>query len=490
MLMTEGTEKRIRSGIDGLDTVLHGGFVPNRAYMVTGRPGTGKTILGLHYLTAGDPNGSRLFVNLEESEEDVRTNAAKLGFDLTAVTFLDLSPESDVFTDNRQYDIFGADEVEGPEVTATIEERVRESNPDRVFIDPLTQLRNLAPDGYQFRKQINGLTQFFKQQDATVLFTSQATTRAPDDDLQYVSDGTIELARSDVTRTLSVPKFRGSATESGAHSVRITDDGMCVYPVLTPDAHQQEFTAESISSGVPEIDHILHGGIERGTVTILSGPTGVGKTTLGTQFMKEAAGRGERSVIYMFEEDRKTLFSRSKSVNIPAGTMAERGTLAVEEVEPLDKSPAEFASMVRTEVEQHDTEIVMIDGIDGYRLSLHGAEDDLERELNSLGRYLKNMGIAVILVDSVDSVTGQFKPTNSGLSYLADNIIFLRYLEMHGELQKAIGILKKRTTNFERSLRQFEITQHGITVGDPLSGLRGILSGSPEFTKSERGDDG
>jgi circadian clock protein KaiC len=264
---------------------------------------------------------------------------------------------------------------------------------------------------------------------------------------------------------------------------------MHVYPVLTPDAHHEKFTPESISSGVPEIDHILHGGIERGTVTILSGPTGVGKTTLGTQFMKEAAGRGERSVIYMFEENKKTLLHRSKSVNIPAETMVERGTLAVEEVEPLDKSPAEFASMVRSEVEQHDTEIVMIDGIDGYRLSLHGAEDDLERELNSLGRYLKNMGVAVILVDSVDSVTGNFKPTNSGLSYLADNIVFLRYLEMQGELQKAIGILKKRTSNFERSLRQFEITQHGITVGEPLSGLRGILSGTPEFTGSERDDD-
>jgi len=474
---------RISSGIDGFDTVLHGGFVPNRAYMVTGRPGTGKTILGLHYLTAGSPTESRLFINLEESAEDIRANAATFGLDLGAIEFLDLSPRSDVFTDSRQYDIFGVDEVEGPELTATIEERVRECEPDRVFIDPLTQLRNLAPDDYQFRKQINGLTKFFKQQDATVLFTSQATARAPDDDLQYVSDGTIELAHSGVTRTLSVPKFRGSATESGAHSVRITDDGMSVYPVLTPGDHRQEFTAEQISAGVPEIDHILHGGIERGSVTILSGPTGVGKTTLGTQFMKEAAGRGERSVIYMFEEDKKTLLRRSKSVNIPAETMIERGTLAVEEVEPLDKSPAEFASMVRTEVEQRDTEIVMIDGIDGYRLSLQGAEGDLERELNSLGRYLKNMGVAVILVDSTESVTGEFKPTNSGLSYLADNIVFLRYLEMQGELKKTIGILKKRSSDFERSLRQFEITQHGITVGDPLTRLRGILSGTPEFTE-------
>ncbi|WP_135366112.1 ATPase domain-containing protein [Halosimplex halophilum] len=481
--MTDAGDERISTGIDGLDRVLHGGLVPQRGYMVTGRPGTGKTILGLHFLTAGD-DGARLFVNLEESEADIRTNAAKLGFDLDDVAFLDLSPGADVFTDGRQYDIFEPDEVEGPTVSESIADRVREVDPDRVFIDPLTQLRNLAPDDYQFRKQVNGLTQFLRQRDATVLFTSQATERAPDDDLEFISDGALKLARDDAGRTLSVPKFRGSDTESGAHSVRITDEGMVVFPVLLPEAHGRTFAAESISSGVPEIDQILHGGIERGTVTILSGPTGVGKTTLGTQFMKEAAGRGERSVIYMFEENTETMIARSKAVNIPAERMVERGTLAVEEVEPLEKSPAEFASMVRAEVEERDAEIVMIDGIDGYRLSLRGDESDLERELNSLGRYLKDMGVAVILVESTNAITGQFQPTNSGLSYLADNIVFLRYLEMEGELRKAIGILKKRTSDFERALREFEITEHGITVGDPLTGLRGILSGTPEFTES------
>ena len=477
---------RISTGITGFDDVLHGGLIPRRGYMVTGRPGTGKTILGLNFLTAGVAAGEAcLYINLEESINDIEVNAEALGFDLDGIEFLDLSPQAEIFTTGQQYDVFPPAEVEGPDIVETISNRVDAVDPDRVFVDPLTQLRHLAPDDYQFRKQVNGFMRFLTERDATVLFTSQATASRSDDDLQFISDGTFELKRTHRGRTLSVQKFRGSMTKSGRHDIRITDGGMAVFPILRPESHEGEFTAETISSGVPEIDELLHGGLERGTVTIISGATGVGKTTLGSQFMKEAAGRGERSVIYMFEETAGTFLERTSAVNIPAREMMDRGTLAVEEIEPLENSPAEFASKVRKEVDERDAKIVMIDGIDGYRLSVQGDEDSLERELNSLGRYLKNMGVAVILVDTVDPLTGEFTPTNGGVSYLADNIIFLRYLEISGELRKAIGILKKRTSDFERSLREFAITPHGIKVGDPLNTLRGILSGTPELVKTE-----
>jgi len=487
--MTGTTTRRLSTGIDGLDAVVGGGFISTRSYLVRGEPGTGKTILGLHYLTAGAANDENcLFVHLEEPERNIRDNATTLGLDLSGIEFLDLSPDATVFTEDRQYDVFAPEEVDGPSIRESIIERVRVVDPDRVFVDPLSQFRHLAPDEYQFRKQVTGFMQFLKDQEATVVFTSQETPQTPDDDLQYLSDGTVSLARGRRGRTVTVPKFRGSDTANGEHAVRIGDDGMAVFPILRPESHHEAFAADSISSGVPEVDQLLHGGLERGTVTILSGPTGVGKTTLGTQFMKEAAGRGERSVIYMFEEDKGTFLARSEAVNIPASRMIDRGTLAVEPVEPLERSPAEFASMVRREVESRDAEIVMIDGIDGYRLSIQGAESELERELNSLSRYLKNMGVAVILVDSVDAITGEFRPTSDGVSYLADNIVFLRYIEVEGVLRKAIGVLKKRTSDFERSLREFEITKHGITVGDSLDGLRGVLSGAPEFAAEFEGE--
>ncbi|WP_255359014.1 ATPase domain-containing protein [Haladaptatus sp. R4] len=215
--------------------------------------------------------------------------------------------------------------------------------------------------------------------------------------------------------------------------MRIDEGGIAVYPELTTNEHDSEYVAEPIPSGVTEIDKLLHGGLERGTVSVLSGPTGVGKTTAGTQFMKEAASRGERSIIYMFEESTETFMRRNKAIDIPVGEMMEEGTLSVEEVEPLDHSAMEFARKVRREVEENDISIVMIDGLQGYKLSVSSEDDEmLVRKLHTLSRYLKNMGVSVILVDEIDTVTGDFRATEAGISYLADNLVFLRHLEISG----------------------------------------------------------
>jgi circadian clock protein KaiC len=476
-----GAIRRLSTGIDGLDTILGGGLIEDRSYMVRGPAGSGKTVLGFHFLSAGvDAGENVLFINLEEDLDDLKTNAASLGFDVDAIEFLDLSPGADTFVEEESYDVFPASEVEQGPFTDSIVERVRESEPDRVVVDPLTQFRYLTSDEYEFRKQVVGFMRFLKQQGATVLFTTQERPGHSTEDLQFMCDGTISLTVTDAGRYISVPKFRGSATQSGTHTFRITDDGIVVFPELLPGAHEKAFTQERLSSGVAEIDDLLNGGIERGTITIISGPTGVGKTTLGTQFVKAAAERGERSVIYLFEESKRTFLTRSEAVNIPVEEMIDRGTLRVEEVDALDQSPQEFAQRVRTEVESNDTSMVMVDGIAGYRLTLRGEDDTITQHLHALGRYLKNMGVTTFLVDETSDLIGEFHATEEQVSYLADNIILLRHLELQGELQKAIGVLKQRTSDYERTLRRYEITDSGISVGDPFTDLRGVLTGTPE----------
>ncbi|WP_224447367.1 ATPase domain-containing protein [Haloprofundus salilacus] len=473
---------RVSSGIDGLDDVLCGGFVPNRTYMVRGEPGAGKSILGMHFLRAGlDAGESVLYINLEESTKNVKENAASLGLNLDGVDFLDLSPDSDYFARNLSYDIFSPDEVEGDSVTGEITTRVEELNPDRLFIDPLTQLRYLAPDDYQFRKQILSLMRFFNVQGSTVLFTAQATETRPDDDLQFICDGTLNLERTDERRTVTATKFRGSDFRSGPHTLTIDHGGIRVFLNQLPQTAGRKFESETISSGVPELDQLLNGGIERGTVTIITGPTGVGKTTTGIQFMKEAAGRGERSVVYLFEENERTLMERSGSVNIPVKQMLDQEVLSINETKSLELSVDEFNERVRAEVEERGAEIVMIDGIVGYKFALLGENDELTHNLHALCKYLKNMGISVILINEVQDITGEFQVTDDGgLSYLADNILFLQHLELNGEMRKAVGVLKKRTSDFERQLREFRITEYGVQIGEPLTNLRGILSGRPE----------
>ncbi|WP_371876267.1 ATPase domain-containing protein [Dictyobacter vulcani] len=468
--------------MEGLDEILYGGLIEKRAYLLRGGPGCGKTTLGLHFLTEGIEKGERcVFITMGEPETELRANAEALGFDMDQVHFLDLSPNAAFFTEMQTYDIFSPAEVEREPVTQQILDQIGKIKPQRVFLDAMTQFRYLASDPFQFRKQVLSFLRFLVEQDSTVLFTSEGTIAVPDDDLQFMSDGVIHLHFKPEGRTISVTKFRGSDFRSGDHAIRLTDTGMLVFPRLLPEQHNRKVTRETIASGVPEMDELLHGGLERGTITIFTGPTGVGKTTLGLQFMKEAAGRGERSVVYTFEEMQETLMQRCESVNIPVRSMVERGTLSVVQIEPLHFTPDEFALMVRTEVEKNQAAIVMIDSIAGYSVSLRG--DNVSTQLHALCKYLQNMGTAVILVNEVQSIAGEFHVSDLAISYLADNIVFLRYLELKGEIRKVIGVLKKRLSNFERTLREIEMTRYGIKVGRPLTNLQGILTGRISFIK-------
>lgn len=477
-------KQRLSTGVSGLDEVLYGGLLPNRAYLIRGGPGAGKTTLGLHFLAVGVAQGeSCLYITLGESAEQIRDNAKSLNIDAEFISFLDLSPNTEFFTQVQTYDIFSPAEVEREPTTKRIIEEVETKKPQRVFLDAVTQFRYLSSDAFLFRKQVLSFIRFLLSQGATVMFSSEGTDSTPDDDLQFISDGVIHLNHSRAGRSVCMIKFRGSDFQHSFHSMRLTKTGMKVFPRLQPEVYKQEFVAQAIPSGIPELDEMLHGGLERGTVTLLTGATGVGKTTLGLQFMKEAAGRGERSVIYTFEETEDTLLHRSESINIPVCAMKQRGTLSIVEVEALQLAPDEFAHLVRHEVEVQQARIVMLDSIAGYRLSLRG--ENLVRHLHALCKYLQNMGVTVLLINETEHITGEFRATELGISHLADNIVFLRYIEAQGQMRKAIGVLKKRLSDFEKTLREIEITRYGIKVGKPLHSLRRILSGTPEWVGND-----
>ncbi|GAC1426795.1 MAG: ATPase domain-containing protein [Candidatus Velthaea sp.] len=392
------------------------------------------------------------------------------------MTFVDLSPSSDLFARVESYDIFSAAEVDREPTTERIIAAMQATKPRRVFVDSMTHLRYLTTDQFQFRRQSLSFLRYLVDGGATVVVTSESSADTPDADLRFLSDGVIEVAQGRRSRTLAVSKFRGSSFRTGTHTLQLDDTGATLFPRLVPERHHEAFAADKLSTGLPAFDHMLGGGIERGTVNLFTGPSGVGKTTLGVQFLREAAERGERSTVYTFDERADTLRQRCESVNIPVGDMIDRGTLSIVELEALRFGPDEFANMVRRDVEDNGTRIVMIDSVSGYRVSISG--DDLQERLHALCRYLQNVGVTVLLVDELQDISN-FRISNIGISYLADNVVFLRYVERrfkdHAELGRAVGVLKKRLSDFDKTLRLFRLTPEGIVIERPLPHLSGIL---------------
>lgn len=474
---------KISTGVQGLDEILHDGFIPQKTYLVQGGPGSGKSTFGLHFLSeVSQQNEKALYITLGESEESISNNASKLGIDLSDVSFLDLSPKDNLHENPNSYNVFSASEVEQGPIMESIVEAVEEHEPDRVLLDSITMLRFLNQDPFQWRKMALSLINFITTNSATLMLISESMEYDSDKDAAFWVDGIIKLDSEGAWRKIKVTKYRGSDFESGVHAYKITDHGITVYPRLRPNKYNHQFINETLSSGIKELDKLLHGGIEQGTVSLLVGATGVGKTNLGLQFLKQAASRNERSVLYTFEESKELIMERSRKISLPIKEMIDAGNLNIVPVEPLSYSPDEFTAMVRRDVEQNNTRLVMLDSIGGYRLAIR--EENILERLHALTVYLQNMGVTTFLINETENVIGNLTATGINASYLADNILFLRYLEINGQLRKALGVLKKRLSDFENTIRKYEITSQGIKVGQPLNNISGILSGNTQVKET------
>jgi len=485
-------EQRISTGVAGLDEILNGGFVPSRTYLIVGATGTGKTIFSLQWLLDGLQQGERgLYITLAESASDIRQNARSLGWTLDDIEIIDLAPGREMKDAiASEYSVFPPSEVERIPIWRAIYSAVEEKRPQRLVIDSATQLRHLSSDEYQFRKHMLGMVRFLNESQCTSLLTFEPTELERETSVALAVDGIIRLRR-DISRgrviglrSVQVEKFRGSDFVSGLHPLRITSRGIVIFPHRVEVPGGTWPGTEKIPSGIQELDDLLAGGLESATTTIITGPTGIGKSTLGMQFLAQAAASGQRVALYTFEESVPSILTRSQGLGMPVEGMHQAGTLRIIKINPMQLYPDEFLAVVRTGVEQQNHRVIMLDSLRGYQLAMEEF-GTLVAHIQNLTHYCAQHNVTALLINEVEHVTGDLIPTELGVSYLADNIILLRYAEFFGRIIRVIGCLKKRLSGYQPELREFRITDAGIWVGGKLANLQGLLTGIPVSEKSE-----
>ncbi|SEL83546.1 RecA-superfamily ATPase, KaiC/GvpD/RAD55 family [Halomonas daqiaonensis] len=322
----------------------------------------------------------------------------------------------------------------------------------------------MSADVYQFRRQATALLNYLVSRGCTVLFTSESSREMPDNDLQFIADGVINLERTATRSNIQVSKLRGSDFDAGPHQYRVDEDGFKVYPRLLPPLPLKDLPDTwQVGSGNTDLDTMLNGGLESSTVTLVTGPSGVGKSTLGACYALESARQGHPAAVYIFEEECGTYMGRLRSLGFELDALLDSGNLLVEQIEPLRYLADEFTSQVRDHVEDNGIELVVLDSIEGFNIALE-ADEGVGRPLHAFAKTLARLGVTVILINENHVTTDTLAISDRKISYLSDNVIYLRYLQTDSTLQKTIGILKKRMTDFDNRLQLFNVTAGGFEI--------------------------
>jgi circadian clock protein KaiC len=468
----------------GLDEILGGGLPTNHLYLIDGEPGTGKTTLALQFLLAGARLGARgLYVTLSESRAELTEVAASHGWTLDGIDVFELASQET--TTIEDYTLFHPAEIELQQTMDAMFASVERSGATLVVLDSLSEMRLLARDPLRFRRQILLLKQYFASRDCTVLMLDDKTAPEGDLQLQSLAHGVIALEHvaqdyGAERRRLQVVKLRGLRFRGGYHDFRICTGGLAVYPRLRVDAKITDVRHSNVRSGSRQLDSLLGGGLQGGTSLLITGPAGTGKSTLASQYACAAVGRGERVLFYLFDERLTTFRLRSSGLGLDVDGPVDKGLLILRQVEPTQLSPGEFANQVMTAVENDGVRMIVIDSLNGYLQSMP-EERLLPIQVHELLSFLATRGVTCLMTLVQHGIFGSPVDEAAEISYLADTVVLLRYFEMSGSVRQAISVVKKRSGDHERSIREARVQKGGLHVGDALHEFHGVLTGVPTY---------
>jgi circadian clock protein KaiC len=474
---------RCKTGVPGLDQITGGGLPAGCLYLVDGHPGVGKTTLALQFLLQGVKEKERcLYIPLSETKVELDAVARSHGWSLEGVDIIELSAIERSLAGKSQNTMFQSAEVELSHLSKLLLEELDRIKPARVVLDSLSEMRLLAQSPLRYRRQILTFKQRFAERGATVLLLDDRTAIGADSQVQSIVHGLFSMEMAPLKygmfrRTLTVTKLRGVQFREGQQDYVIRRGGLSVFGRLVASEHHREFKKELQLSGNPELDQLVGGGLHTGTSNLIMGPAGSGKSTISLMFSHAAAERGQRVAFYGFDETTQILRDRAREMEIDLDPHIASGRILLRQVDPAQIPPGELAAGIMRTVDEEGTRIVVLDSLNGYANSMP-TEDYLYLHLHELLTYLNQQGVMTIMILAQHGLVGPMgAPVD--VSYLADTVILTRYFEAQGAVNKAISVIKKRSGPHENTLRELRMSKRGVTLGPPLTGFEGVLTGVP-----------
>jgi circadian clock protein KaiC len=476
--------RNVATGVRGLDAVLGGGLCEYSFNLIAGAPGSGKTTLVQQILFANaTPERPAIYFTVlgEPTIKLLRYQRQLSFFDPSrvpsAVRFINLGAEAA----GGDLDV----------VLQRIVAEVGKASPAFVAVDSFRTIvgENRSPeteDSVELARFVSRLAQQLTTWEVTSFLIGEYAETERRHPVFTVADTIIWLSedvdRNSTTRKLRVVKVRGRSPMPGLHTFRLTSSGMQVFPRI-PEQQRQRVTRRDtrLSTGVPGLDEMMGGGIPAGDVMLLTGPAGSGKTTFATQFVAEGLGAGESCVVAVFEEYPETYLARAKSA-VDLGSMVDRGRLAVTYLRPLDLSVDEMLAEIQGAVERVAASRVVIDSLSGFEVALAPTfRTDFRESLYRLVGALTATGVTVLMTDEVVDAYPGGRFTHERVSFITDDILAQRYVEIDGHLQKVLSVVKMRGSEHTTEFRGYRLTAEGAVMGESLGGYHGITTGIPQL---------
>jgi circadian clock protein KaiC len=482
----KGTLEKLPTDITGFDEIAHGGIPKGRTTLLSGASGSGKTVFAIQFLIGGLSAGeSGVFVTFEETPEDIMRNMKGFGWDLNKwekegkFLFVDASPTGDEIIEVGEFDL-GA-------FLARIMHAVKKVKAKRVAIDSISALFPRYSDQAVIRRELYRIASKLKKEGITTILTAERTTEDKGQIgrfgvEEFVSDNVILLhnyldtTRGDRRRSIEILKFRGTTHETQDTPLLVLADGVNVFPRPKPSYKGQRSSDKKLSLGIPGLDKMFFGGVYELSTTLITGASGAGKTVSGLHFILEGARRGQKGLLIAFEESDEQLFRNAESFGQDLRIYVKKGIVRLFTSVPEELKPEEHFKRIKDIVEETKVTRFVIDSLSALERIY---PPDRFREFTvGLNTYLKGQGVTSLMANTTAALLDVSQITETHLSTATDNIVILKYLELDGQMKRALIVVKSRGSDHDKMLHELIIDSTGMSVGEPFYGVENLMGGS------------